>query len=208
MLNVEVKNRITQLLASGERRLLGIVGAPGAGKSTLVEAIAEAFGEDAVVVPMDGFHLSNTELSRLGRAAHKGAPDTFDVAGFVSLLHRIRQQPTSSDSNDVVYAPVFERKIEEAIASSIAILSRTPLVIVEGNYLLQTTGGWQNVRPILDECWYVDVDQDLRLSRLIARHVQFGRTTEAAMAWVKNTDEPNARVIEQTKHLADWLLEL
>lgn len=208
MLNVEVKNRITHLLASGERRLLGIVGAPGAGKSTLVEAIAEAFGEDAVVVPMDGFHLSNAELNRLGRAAHKGAPDTFDVAGFVSLLHRIRQQSTSSDSNDVVYAPVFERKIEEAIASSIAILPRTPLVIVEGNYLLQTTGGWQNVRPILDECWYVDVDQDLRLSRLITRHVQFGRTTEAAMAWVKNTDEPNARVIEKTKHLADWLLEL
>lgn len=206
MLNKTVKNRVTQMLTTGERRVLGIVGAPGAGKSTLVDAIEAEFGVQVIVVPMDGFHLSNRELHRLGRAARKGAPDTFDVAGFVHVLSRIRAQ--SSSNPDTVYAPIFARDIEEAIASSIAVLPDTPIVIVEGNYLLQSNGGWQHVSPLLDECWYVDVDADLRMARLIARHVQFGRTAEEATAWVTHTDEPNARLIESTKNLADWVMQL
>ena len=199
-MNLEIEQRITTMLQSGRRQILGIVGAPGSGKSTLTEQIAQKFGA-AVVLPMDGFHLANIELARLGRAARKGAPDTFDVAGYVALLGRVRQ------ASGTVYAPKFEREIEEAIASSIAILPETQLIITEGNYLLLEDGGWQGVRPLLDECWYVAVDDDLRRERLLARHVQFGRTVENARAWIESTDEPNALRIAATQSRADWVVQ-
>ena len=197
----DIKHNIQSLLDTQQRQILGIVGAPGAGKSTLVAQIVEQFGSQVVVLPMDGFHLADAELRRLGRDQRKGAPDTFDAAGFVSLLSRVRHQ-----TDEVIYAPEFDRSLEAAIAGSIAIAPETPLVIVEGNYLLLQTGEWRHVRPLLDLSWYVDVDESLRVSRLIERHVQFGRTLEAARAWVMMSDEPNARLIEQCRPLADWLL--
>ena len=200
-MNPDIKHNIQSLLDTQQRQILGIVGAPGAGKSTLVAQIVEQFGSQVVVLPMDGFHLADAELRRLGRDQRKGAPDTFDAAGFVSLLSRVRHQ-----TDEVIYAPEFDRSLEAAIAGSIAIAPETPLVIVEGNYLLLQTGEWQHVRPLLDVSWYVDVDEALRVSRLIERHVQFGRTPEAARAWVMMSDEPNARLIEECKPLADWLL--
>ena len=200
-MNPDIKHNIQSLLDTQQRQILGIVGAPGAGKSTLVAQIVEQFGSQVVVVPMDGFHLADAELRRLGRDQRKGAPDTFDAAGFVSLLSRVRHQ-----TDEVIYAPEFDRSLEAAIAGSIAIAPETPLVIVEGNYLLLQTGEWRHVRPLLDVSWYVDVDEALRVSRLIERHVQFGRTPEAARAWVMMSDEPNARLIEECKPLADWLL--
>ena len=200
-MNPDIKHNIQSLLDTQQRQILGIVGAPGAGKSTLVAQIVEQFGSQVVVLPMDGFHLADAELRRLGRDQRKGAPDTFDAAGFVSLLSRVRHQ-----TDEVIYAPEFDRSLEAAIAGSIAIAPETPLVIVEGNYLLLQTGEWQHVRPLLDVSWYVDVDEALRVSRLIERHVQFGRTPEAARAWVMMSDEPNARLIEQCRPLADWLL--
>lgn len=200
-MNPDIKHNIQSLLDTQQRQILGIVGAPGAGKSTLVAQIVEQFGSQVVVLPMDGFHLADAELRRLGRDQRKGAPDTFDAAGFVSLLSRVRHQ-----TDEVIYAPEFDRSLEAAIAGSIAIAPETPLVIVEGNYLLLQTGEWRHVRPLLDLSWYVDVDESLRVSRLIERHVQFGRTLEAARAWVMMSDEPNARLIEECKPLADWLL--
>ena len=198
---IEIQNRIQSLLDTQQRQILGIIGAPGAGKSTLVAQIVEYFGAQVVVLPMDGFHLADAELRRLGRDQRKGAPDTFDAAGFVSLLSRVRHQ-----TDEVIYAPEFDRSLEAAIAGSIAIAPETPLVIVEGNYLLLQTSEWRHVRPLLDVSWYVDVDEALRVSRLIERHVQFGRTPEAARAWVMASDEPNARLIEPCKPLADWLV--
>nr|MBP8272303.1 nucleoside/nucleotide kinase family protein [Sphaerotilus sp.] len=156
----------------------------------------------AQVVPMDGYHLANVELARLGRAARKGAPDTFDSAGFVSLLRRLRDQP----ADETVLAPEFRREIEEPVAGAIPVFPETRLVIVEGNYLLLDDphlGAWGQVKALLDEAWYVDVDPALRLERLVARHVQFGRSPEAARAWVESTDEPNARLIEGTRARAD-----
>ena len=200
-MNPDIKHNIQSLLDTQQRQILGIVGAPGAGKSTLVAQIVEQFGSQVVVLPMDGFHLADAELRRLGRDQRKGAPDTFDAAGFVSLLSRVRHQ-----TDEVIYAPEFDRSLGAAIAGSIAIAPETPLVIVEGNYLLLQTGEWRHVRPLLDVSWYVDVDEALRVSRLIERHVQFGRTPEAARAWVMMSDEPNARLIEECKPLADWLL--
>jgi pantothenate kinase len=183
------------LLAGGQRRVIGLVGAPGAGKSTLAQALHLALPEISQVVPMDGFHLANVELARLGRAGRKGAPDTFDSAGYVSLLRRLRDQA----ADEIVYAPEFRREIEEPIANAIPVHPQTRLVITEGNYLLLDSGHWAKVEGLLDEVWYVDVDNGLRNDRLVERHVQFGRARDAALAWVAGTDEPNARLIEATR---------
>ncbi len=191
------------LLAGSARRIvIGLVGAPGAGKSTLAQALLAAFADVAQVVPMDGYHLANVELTRLGRAGRKGAPDTFDSAGYVNLLRRIREQ---GPSDDIVYAPEFRREIEEPIAGAIAVLPATRLVITEGNYLLLQQGAWAGAAQWLDEAWYVEIDQTLRTDRLVRRHIQFGRDEAAAVAWVAGTDEPNARLIESTRERADRL---
>ena len=189
---------LKRLLEDNTRKMIGLVGPPGAGKSTLSAALLSTLGDIAQVVPMDGYHLANVELARLGRAGRKGAPDTFDAAGYVDLLRRLRNQ----SAGEIVYAPEFRREIEEPIAGAIPVFPATQLIITEGNYLLLEQGAWSNVAGLLDEIWYVDIDQDLRTSRLVGRHEQFGRTREQAEAWVNGTDEPNARLIESTRHRA------
>jgi pantothenate kinase len=191
--------RLEALLADGQRKLLGLVGPPGGGKSTLAQALLAALPGRAVVIPMDGFHLANAELARLGRAERKGAPDTFDSAGYVALLRRLKAQ----QADEIVYAPEFRRDSEEPIAGAIAVEPRVPLVITEGNYLLLEVGHWARVRELLDEVWFVDTDDALRRARLVQRHVDFGRTPPAARDWVDRTDEPNARLVAASQHLAD-----
>ncbi|RKP46229.1 nucleoside/nucleotide kinase family protein [Pararobbsia silviterrae] len=195
--------RVENLILNGGRRILGIAGAPGSGKSTLAQALVEALPGRAVVVPMDGFHLANVELARLGRASRKGAEDTFDSAGFVALLRRLREQRP----DETVYAPAFRREIEEPIAGAIPVFPDIPLVITEGNYLLLDRGHWAKVRGLLDEAWYVDIDPALRYDRLVARHIAFGRDERAAREWVANTDEPNALLIDSTRPRANVLFE-
>ncbi len=197
-----LRERVERLLAAGGRRLLGIAGAPGSGKSTLAAVLAHWLGEQACVVPMDGYHLANAELKRLGRMQRKGAPDTFDSAGYAALLRRLRQ------AGEVVYAPEFRREIDEPVAGAIAVDPGVRLVITEGNYLLLEQGHWAGVAPELDEVWYVELDEALRRQRLQQRHMRFGRDAEAAMRWIESTDEPNARLIEATRHRAHWIWRL
>lgn len=191
--------RLRALSQSGRRVMIGLVGAPGAGKSTAAEALRQAFPETSQVVPMDGYHLANVELKRLGRAQRKGAPDTFDSAGYADLLKRLRNQA----DDEIVYAPEFRREIEEPIAGAIPVFPQTGLIIAEGNYLLLNQGHWAKVHGLLDEIWYVDVDDALRIERLTRRHEHFGRSHDEAVAWVMNTDEPNARLIAADKARAD-----
>ncbi|MEY8878484.1 MAG: nucleoside/nucleotide kinase family protein [Leptothrix sp. (in: b-proteobacteria)] len=199
------QQRLDALLASGERRLIGLIGPPGAGKSTLAAALHAACETRqpgvSQIVPMDGYHLANVELARLGRAGRKGAPDTFDAAGYAALLRRLRQQ----GRDEVIYAPEFRREIEEPIAGAIPVFAQTRLIIAEGNYLLLPEGAWAGVAGLLDETWYVDIDPALRTDRLVRRHEQFGRSPQAARDWVTGTDEPNAIRIEATRPLADWV---
>jgi len=187
--------RVRDLLNDGKRKLLGLVGPPGAGKSTLAIALQRAFADVSQVVPMDGFHLANVELRRLERADRKGAPDTFDSAGYKALLNRLRQQ----QPDEIVYAPEFRREIEEPIAGAIPVFPQTRLIITEGNYLLLDNTHWAGISALLDDVWYVDVDDSLRTSRLVQRHEQFGRKRQDAMDWVAGTDEPNARLIATTR---------
>lgn len=203
----EALARALALARSGQRRLLGLAGAPGAGKSTACAALVQALGPLAVAVPMDGFHLAQAELERLGRADRKGAPDTFDAAGYVALLRRLR----TPVAGETVYAPDFRRSIEEPVAGAIAIAPEVPLVITEGNYLLmahQDAPGthWPAVRALLDEAWYVDMDDGLRTERLLRRHEAHGRSPQAARDWVAQVDEPHARRIAATRGRADWVL--
>ncbi|MFD3834622.1 nucleoside/nucleotide kinase family protein, partial [Streptomyces sp. NPDC058621] len=187
----------------GGRSILGIAGPPGAGKSTVAAKLAEALGPDvAVVVPMDGFHLAGAELVRLGRADRKGAPDTFDTAGYTALLRRLREPGAHP-----VYAPAFDRSLEEPIAGSIAVPAHVPLVITEGNYLLHDAGEWARVRPLLDEAWYLAPDDGLRIGRLVDRHVRHGKDPAHARAWVARSDEANARLIAPGRDRADLVLD-
>ncbi|MDW5415425.1 nucleoside/nucleotide kinase family protein [Iodobacter sp. CM08] len=201
MIQSRYQARINALLASGQRKLLGIVGPPGSGKSTLAQEIQRLYPEQSIVVPMDGYHLANSELARLGKAERKGAEDTFDSAGFAALIQRLKTQP----AGETIYAPEFRREIEEPIANAIPIQPENQLIIVEGNYLLLNTGHWAKLHNLLDETWYVDVDHALRESRLIHRHMQFGRSEAAATDWAHNTDGPNASLIEASKERADLI---
>ena len=190
----------------GRRRvLLGVVGPPGAGKSTTARRIAAYVDErhgagTGAVVGMDGFHLANDVLVALGRRDRKGAPDTFDVEGLVSLLERLvrRDEP-------VVYAPRFDRSREEAIAGAVAIPRDAQLVVVEGNYLLYDEGPWVRVRPLLDAVWYRDTSAAGRRRRLLARQ-QRTYGPAAGADWVRRVDEPNAAIVEATRSRADRII--
>ena len=189
---------------SSERVLIGIIGKPGAGKSTLSKFLMAKLPKEFVtVVPMDGYHLSNKVLKDLKRADRKGAPDTFDVAGFISLVKRIRTEQTQN-----IYYPIFDRAIEESIAAQGVVTSVTKVVIIEGNYLLHDDGGWEVCNDLLDESWMIDVDDDKRISRLISRHIAYGKDPEAAKAWAKGTDEVNAKLIDRGRNRADFVVAI
>jgi pantothenate kinase len=186
------------------RRILGIAGAPGAGKSTLATAVAEWL-LDAVVVPMDGFHLADAELRRRGLLERKGAPETFDGWGYAALLARLRLPPRPGE---VVMAPGFERTLEQPLAGAIPLPPEASTVVTEGNYLLLDTPEWRAVGEQLDAVWFVDTDEELRVWRLVARHVEFGKTPEEARAWVDAVDQPNARLVGAGAARADVRLDL
>jgi len=186
---------------SDRRFVLGLTGPPGAGKSTLAADLVAVFGEIAALVPMDGFHRRHAELKALGRADRKGAPDTFDVDAYVELLTALRAAPDRT-----ITAPAFDRELGEPVPAAIVVRPSHRVVLTEGNYLLHVSGGWERVRPLLDACWYVELDDAVRVGRLIARHVEFGRTPSDAAAWVTRSDEANARLIAAMRHRADRIV--
>jgi pantothenate kinase len=215
--------RVDRLVARrpARRLVIGIVGEPGAGKTTLAEALVAALlhhpapwasppttpdsrrpwiASHVAHVPMDGFHLADIELERLHRADRKGAPDTFDALGYAALLRRIRQ------GDDDVWAPGFDRDIEQPIAGSIPVLHAARVVITEGNYLLHDQSPWTEIRNLIDEVWYCELDHEERHRRLIARHERFGKSPAHARAWASGPDERNAALIRETRHRADLVL--
>lgn len=197
----------SELVPATGRRLLGIAGSPGAGKTTLarllVDRLRERHGFEAVAwAPMDGFHLADRQLARLGLLEVKGAPETFDVDGFAAALRRLRERAAGP-----VYLPGFERDLEQPIAAALAVPAAARLVVTEGNYLLLSSGGWPQVRELLDEVWFITGNDDERVRRLVARHVRFGKSPEAADAWVRRTDEANARLIAPTIDCADRVVD-
>lgn len=192
-----VLDRARELAQRPGRTLLGVVGAPGVGKSTLTARLVAALGEAAVVVPMDGFHLAQATLERLRRADRKGAPDTFDAAGFVALLRRLRA------AEETVWVPEYRRDLRHGVTGAIEVPASVPLVVVEGNYLLSDEAGFGPVRGLLDESWFCELEDAVRIERLVARHVATGKAPDLARAWVLGSDERNAALVAATRHRAD-----
>jgi pantothenate kinase len=187
------------MTASG-RRLLGITGAPGAGKSTYAARLVAESDVPAVHVPMDGFHLADVSLRRLGLLDRKGAPETFDAWGYAALLRRLRT------ADEIVWAPGFHRELEQPLAGAIGVDPDVEVVVTEGNYLLLDEPAWRAVRAALDEVWFLDCDEAERRRRLVARHVEFGKSPADAEAWVARVDDANAGLVAATRARADRIV--
>jgi pantothenate kinase len=186
------------------RTLIGVAGEPGGGKSTAAASVVEGLtrvGVPAVVVPMDGFHLAGATLARLDRLDRKGAVDTFDADGYLALLHRLRSRATT------VWAPEYVRGVEESIGGAVEVDPSVEVVVSEGNYLLAELAPWPEVRSAFDEVWFVDTPAEQRHRWLVARHVRFGMTPEAAEDWAAGPDEANARLVRATRARADVVVE-
>lgn len=195
---------IADLAAWGGRVIVGLTGPPAAGKSTAAELLANGCrtrGLRTVVVPMDGFHLAQAVLDERGWASVKGAPHTFDAGGYAALLARIRR-----DRDGTVWAPAFDRTLEEPVAGSIEVAPEVEVVLTEGNYLLLPTAPWSELPPLLDAVWYVDTPDPLRRDRLIERHRRYGRSLAEASDRALGSDERNAELVRSTRDRADAML--
>ncbi len=260
-----IVGRLAEIRASfpaHPRVILGVAGAPGVGKSTIAELLVARLGATAVLLPMDGYHLPQAELVRLGRRERMGSPDTFDVPAFLALLRALRSVPSPEPSAETVRCPIgtvrdradcanwaphekdggrggsegstvapavaigtdrglpvrkfggsvlapgFDRKLEEPVPDAIAIGQEVSTVVVEGNYLLLESSGWEEVAPLLDLTVFIEIDDEVRRARLIARHVRFGKSPVDAAAWTLGPDEVNAHTVAATAARADHVLRL
>ena len=186
------------------RSIIGIVGKPGAGKSTVVSEIEKRFDPNQIsVIPMDGYHLSNEELISLNRRDRKGAPDTFDTQSFISLITKVKNSPELEHR-----FPIFHREIEASKADEGFVQSGVKVIVIEGNYLFSEEHNWQGVFPLLDHTWFIEIADEVRIERLIARHIRYGKTPEDAEKWSRGSDEANARFIESTAHRASNIIKL
>ena len=182
------------------RLVVGLVGAPGSGKSTIASELETRLKEAdlfAGLVAMDGFHLSDAVLDELDRHDRKGAPDTFDIDGYLAILDRVR-----TDGTRQVLVPVYRRDLHEPVAAG-SIVAGPGVVVTEGNYLALETRGWGAVRERIDLLIHIDVPEEVLMSRLISRHEKFGKSALDAGHWVRTVDLPNARLIATSVHRCD-----
>ena len=199
MTPAELAQLIRQKATGQGRFLTALAGPPGAGKSTLAAELVAALGAGAKAVPMDGFHYDDAVLIARKARDRKGAPDTFDVQGFLHLLHRLR-------SEDEVAIPLFDRDLEISRAGADIVTADDRILIVEGNYLLLNEAPWPKAAPLFDLTVWIDVPESELDRRLLARWAHFGKTPEQARAWIDGNDMPNIRRVTQNSRPADLVL--
>lgn len=199
----QLVERAEALVGERGRQVLGLLGAPGSGKSTVATLMSERMRARTAIIEMDAFHLSDELLVHLGRRDRKGAPDTFDVDGYVEILRRLRE-PEVGD----IYVPIFDRTLDTSVGSAQLIPADCQLIITTGNYLLLDDEPWPRLRPYLDQSWFLEPDEDQRLDQLIARHVQYGKTPEEAREWVMRSDQRNAELVQGSRDNADWVVRV
>ena len=194
----ELAELVNIIDSNNSARVIGIVGAPGSGKSTITSNLSDSLQRENMVIPMDGFHYSQSKLRELGRRDRMGAPDTFEAEALAQRLKAVAKR------DEVVTFPDFDRTIEERIVPDSILLQPTmDLVLLEGNYLLYDKDGWENLQGLIDFSIFIETPEEIRLQRLLDRHVRFGKTPEFAKEWMEKVDNPNAEKINTTKHLAD-----
>jgi sulfofructose kinase len=191
----------------GSRYLLGIVGPPASGKSTLAKTLAEILSNHlqsakCICIPMDGFHKTNAELVENDLLSVKGAPNTFDVEDFIQLLSKLR-----NDLENVIYAPKYDRALHDPLPNALQVNPDHRIVLVEGNYLLLDIDPWRQCKSYLDDVWYVDLPLSRIRSRLIKRHRDGGKSLDQAHAKVETSDIPNVRIIESSKTFATKIIQ-
>lgn len=195
--------RARALMASGQRVVLGIVGPPGVGKSTLAQALVREIGERAAYLPMDGFHLPQARLRALGTRDRMGAPETFDAGAFATLVEAVVASPGRS-----LTAPGFDRTVEEPVLDGVRIGAAARLVVTEGNYLLLPGDDWERARARMAAVWQLRLAEEVRRERLLARHIAFGKSPAQALEWMTRVDEPNARLVQSYAARADLIIDV
>lgn len=196
-----IASTIFKHAGKAERFIVGIAGPPASGKSTRAEALAELFPQgSAVVVPMDGFHYDDRILDQLGLRHRKGAPETFDFAGFATLLRRLK----SREQNIAI--PLFDRSLEISRAGAQIVGSDVKFILVEGNYLLLDEEPWSGLEPLFDFTIFVDVSRDELERRLVARWREHGRPDDAARKWIDTNDMPNIDRVLRARRKADLVI--
>lgn len=198
----DLSDQIHSLLTKQDRVLVAISGAPASGKSTLAEALAKRLCQqkvDAVVVPMDGFHLDNNILDSRDLEQRKGAPETFDADGFVSLIKRLKR-------NVEVFAPAFDRSRDVSIAGAIEVPADCQVVIVEGNYVMFNEPKWRPLAKLWDLTVKLDVPFEMLRARLIHRWLALNHTRAVATRRAESNDIPNAERMMQNALPCDVII--
>lgn len=199
-MNVEGLANLIRARADGPGRfLVALAGPPASGKSTLAEALARALQPGARVVPMDGFHYDDRVLEARGMRARKGAPETFDAAGFVHLVRRLREE-------DEVAIPIFDRSMELSRAAADIVGPEDRVLVVEGNYLLLDAEPWRALAPLFDLTVFLDVPEAELVRRLGERWRHFGKDEAAARDWIASNDLPNALTVIRGSREAEIVL--
>lgn len=194
---------IIRRASSVTRLVVAIAGPPGSGKSTLADDLRARLNEaglNSAVVPMDGFHLDNAVLDRLGLRHRKGAPETFDGEGFVRLVAALRQNRVPVD------VPVFDRALDRVVEGDCAIMPEQRIILVEGNYLLLNEVPWNRLPAMFDMTVFVDPGMDILKDRLVRRWLDNGHTREAAEQRALSNDVPNAQRVLDNSMTADIVI--
>lgn len=201
--NEAIIDLIQRIETTNYRSLIALAGPPGSGKSTQAQAVVDALTSQniaAALLPMDGFHLDNEHLERIGLLFRKGSPDTFDAQALVELVQRVK---TTADD---IYYPTYDRSHECTVPNSGLLTRQTRVVVIEGNYLLLDAPIWKTLAPLFDATVFLKPSIETLERRLIDRWLGYGHDIANARKKAEGNDLLNARLVLNQSLSADLVL--